>query len=72
MGAGVAPGFEKVRFRDVPVAEFRRFVVVQAEVDAVAYFVECRSKVEVHGRVVHRIAAEDEQGLDLPGVHSGN
>ena len=42
------------------MAEFRRFVVVQAEVDAVADLVERGSKVEIHGRVVHRIAAEDE------------
>ena len=32
IGAGIAPGFELVRLIDVPLAEFRGFVLVEPEV----------------------------------------
>jgi hypothetical protein len=32
VGARVAPGFEEMRFRDLPLAQRRRLIVVEAEV----------------------------------------
>ena len=68
----VAPGLEEVRLRDVPVAELRGLVLVQAEVDPQADLVarERGREVEVGGGIIGRVrppgsAAFDDTAIDV-------
>ena len=60
VGAGVAPGFERMGLRDVPEAARRRLVVVEAEVDAERHLRQRLGEAEVGGRRVGRVAAQDQ------------
>jgi len=58
--------------RQVPRALPRRLVVVEPQTNAVPDFAQGLGELQVDRGVVHRVAAENEQRLDLPGVHVGN
>ena len=86
--AQVAPRFEVVRLRQVPVAAEARLVVVRAEVDREVLeplrparsswtrggdeLVERRVELDVGRGVVDRVAAEHQQHVDVAGVHVGD
>ena len=74
VGAGIAPGFEFVRRADVPLAEFGGFVLIEAVVHAQRNFAVLQSvgEVQIGGRVVGGIAAEDDQQIDFAAVHVGD
>jgi hypothetical protein len=67
--AGVPPALERVRRRDVPVRQVRGFVHVGAVVGDEGDPREALGKPEIDRRGEHRVAAEDHEQLDLPGVH---
>src|SRR2546430_4305414 len=75
-GARIAPGFEVVRFGDMPIAEFGGLVKVRADVDSVLdgltlpLFVKSQlgRKVEIVRCRVDRINAKNEKCFDLPIV----
>ena len=67
---GVAPRFKVVRPREVPVAMLRGLVLVQAQVGRVGDLFQRLSELQVRRCVVHRISAQDQQRLDLSGLHS--
>ncbi len=72
VGPGIAPGFQEMRFGNVPLAQFRGLVGVEPHVDAQLHFRHALGEVEIHGRVVDRIAADDDEGIDFAGVHVGD
>ena len=74
VGAGIAPGFEFVRRVDVPLAEFGGFVLIEAVVHAQRNLAVLQrvGEVQIGGRIVGRIAAEDDQQIDFAGVHVGD
>ena len=63
-----------MRFVDVPVAELRGLVLIEAEVDAHGDFrtLQRVGEVEIGGRVVDRIAAQDDEQVDFAGAHVGD
>src|SRR6267143_2474751 len=77
--ASVAPGFEVMRFGDVPVAKFRSLVKMRAEVNRVLDFLAVRfriefyfgSKIKVVRRGVNRIDAQNQQSLHFAGIDIG-
>ena len=74
VGAGIAPGFEFVRLVHVPVAEFGGFVLIEPVVNAQRDLIalERVGEVEIGGRVVGGIAAEDHQQIDFARAHVGD
>ena len=71
VGAGIAPGFEIVRFGNVPLAKLGGLVAMRAEkhfqIDGIRF--QRRSEFEFGGRVVNRVAAENQQQIDFAGAH---
>ena len=68
-GARVAPGLEKVRARDMPVAQRRGLVEEQARVDHQADLAHRVGEVEIGRRAVRRVRlADDHQHLHAAGV----
>ncbi len=67
--AGIAPGFEKVRLRHVPMAQRRRLIVVQAEMNAQRDLAQRIGELEIHGRGVDRVPTQDDEHFDHSGVH---
>ena len=63
-----------MRFVEVPVAELRGLVLIEAEIDAHRNFrtLESVCEVEIGGRVVYRIAAENDEQVNFSGAHVGN
>ncbi len=61
-----------MRCGDVPLAEFGGFVLIEAVMHAQGNFVALQhvGEVQVGGRVVGRIAAEDDQQIDLAACMS--
>ena len=59
---------------DVPLAEFGGFVLIETVMHAQGSFAafEGVGEVQVGGRVVRRIAAEDHQQIDFARVHVGD
>ena len=74
VGAGIAPGFEFVSRIDVPLAEFGGFVLIEAVVNAQRNFaaLQCVGEIQIGGRIVGRIAAENDQQIDFAAVHVGD
>ena len=72
VAAHIAPLFEEVRFRNLPMTQRRRLIVVQPESNAQLHFVERRREVEVGRGREHRVARHDDQQVDLAGVHVGD
>ena len=64
-GAGVAPRFQVVGLGQMPVALPRRFVLVEAQMDAQRHLLHVLGEAQVGRRGEDRIAAEDHQHLDL-------
>ena len=56
-----------MRLVDVPLAEFGGFVLIEAEMHAQRNLVllSASAKSEIGGRIVGRIAAEDDQHVDF-------
>jgi len=67
--ASVAPRLEEVRPGQAPSAFAPGLVVVQAEVDARPHFRERGGEFEVLRRVVHGVAAEDDERVHGAGFH---
>ena len=68
--ASIAPALERVRVRNVPVAEIRRLVGVETVVDRQADLGELLGELQVRRRGEDRVdPAEDHQHLDLAGIH---
>ena len=74
VGAGVAPGFELVRCVDMPLAEFGGFVLIEAVMDAQGNLAVLKrvGEVEIGGRVVDRVAAENDEQVNFAGTHVGD
>ena len=68
----VAPMLEIVRLVDVPLAERGRLVVVEREVRANRHLLQRIRELQVGGRRVDGIAAEDHEQLHLAAVHVGD
>ena len=66
--AGIAPALQLVRQRQMPVTVERRLSVVQTQMRAEPHLLKPVGKAQIGRRVVHRIAAEDQQRVDRPGV----
>ena len=71
-GARVAPALEKMRLGDVPLAQRRRLVVVQAQLNTERDVVHRVSKSQIDRRAVDRVAADDEEHVDAAGLHVGD
>ncbi len=63
VSAGVAPGFEFVRLIDVPLTKFCGFVLIKPEMNAKRNLAVLQDvgEIEIGGRIVGRIAAENDQ-----------
>ena len=61
-----------MRFRNVPEALHGGLVGIQTEVRFPADLLEGAGEIQIGGRAVDRIAAEDEQRFHLAGVHVGD
>ena len=68
-GAAVAPLFQIMGAVDVPVNVIVGLVLIQAVLYAQRNLVHRIGEAEVRRRVVHRIAAHDDQHVHLAGVH---
>ena len=60
----VAPGFQFVRLRNVPVAQRRGFVFIQPEARAERHLRQNFLEAQIGGRVIDRIAAQNQQRRD--------
>ncbi len=71
--ARVAPRFQVVRGRDVPLAERRGLVPVQAVMDRQPHLPGRQefAELQIRGSRVDRVALEDDQRIDLAGLHVG-
>src|SRR5438105_15066533 len=68
----VAPRFQIMRRRNVPVTNLGGFVVVETQMRAQLHFLQpVEIKPEIYGRVVSRITADDDQRIDSAGVDVG-
>src|SRR5262249_14747285 len=70
-GAAVAPRLERMRLRNVPVAQTRRLVVVSTEVHAERDLLQLVGEREIRRGVEDRVRAEDDEELDLALLHVG-
>src|SRR5229473_4554937 len=78
-GAGIAPRFQVVGFADMPITKLGSLVKMGADVDDVfdlfpiCFWVklEFRREIEIVRRGVNRVDTENQQRLDLAGVHVG-
>ena len=68
-GARIAPRFQVMRFRNMPVAQRRGFIVVEAEMDAQSHFPKTRTELQVRRRGVDRVAADDHKQYDAASIH---
>ena len=70
----IAPGFQIVRFVDVPQAKLSRFVLVKTHVDPEwdLGVLKRIGKTQVGRCIVGRIAAQDQQHVHFPAPHIGN
>ncbi len=77
--ARIAPGFEVVRFGDVPIAKFCSLVEMRAHVDGVLDLLAIRfrvkfyfgSKIEVVWRAINRISTKNQQRFHLAAIDIG-
>ena len=69
VGANVTPGLEEVRLGDVPVTLCGGLVVVEAEVGTQRHLLQRLDELQIRGRRVDRIAAEDQEQADRARVH---
>ncbi len=71
IGAGIAPRFEIVRFGNVPLAKFGGLVAMRTETNLQADGIRFQrgSKFEFGRRVISRIAAENQQQVNLARAH---
>src|SRR5207249_9858179 len=58
-----------MRFRNMPVAQRRGFIVVEAEMDAQSHFPKTRTELQVRRRGVDRVAADDHKQYDAASIH---
>ena len=56
-----------MRCRNVPVAKLGRFILIQTVVDAELHLaaVEYLGKVQIGGRIVNRVAAQNDEQVDF-------
>ena len=67
--APVAPGLQIVGFRHVPVAPGGGLIRVQTCVRAQLHLLQRIQEIQIGGRIVHRVAAENQKRLDRSVVH---
>src|ERR1044072_2275361 len=58
-----------VRLGNMPRAERRGFIKIEAEMNAAFYFREQRLKMKIRGGVIGRISAQDDQALHPAGIN---
>ena len=58
-----------MRGRNVPLAPLARLVVVQAGMNPQRHFQQRPHKIEIRGRVVHRISAKNQQHLHFAAMN---
>src|SRR5437660_686524 len=68
----IAPHFEWVGHRNVPLAQLRGLVVEIPTMHAQPRLLELADEIEVGGRVVGRVDADDDQGIDGARVEVGH
>ncbi len=68
-GAAVAPGFQKVGLRNMPVAVGGGFILFQAEVDAQLDLLQVFGKLKIGWRGEGWISTEHDQEIHLTGRH---
>ncbi len=72
--ACIAPGFEIVRFRYMPMTKFGGLIAMRTEkyfkVDGIRF--QGLGEFKFGGRIVGRIATENQQQINLPGTHVFN
>ncbi len=72
VGARITPGFKVVRFRNMPVDMIASLVVSERKLDVGLHFIHRLHKIEIGGRIVNRIAADNHQHVNFSGVHVSN
>ena len=62
-----------MRLIDVPVTKLGRFILIEAEMHAQRNFIVLQDigEVEIGGRVVNRIAAENDKQIHFPRIDVG-
>ncbi len=68
-GTRVAPGFQVMRFGQMPVALPRRLILKKAQMNAKRHFLHVLAETQIGRRGEHRIAAQDYQHFDAARVH---
>ncbi len=72
VGAGVAPGFQRMRLRHLPVTQLRSLVLVKPDADSEPHFAHRAGKIEIARSGIAGITAENHQHVDIAGVHLAN
>ena len=67
VGASITPGFQKMSLRDMPMAEFRSFIVVETAVNPQRNFQELLCELQIRRRREDGIAVENQQCRYLAG-----
>ena len=68
---GIAPAFEVMRLRHMPLAGGRGFVFVKSETHADRDAGKKIAEAQIGRRIVNRVAAQDEKVLHPAGLHRG-
>ena len=71
VGARIAPGFQEMRFGNMPEGLLRSFVEVRRQVDRRVHILQFVHEIKIVRRIVNRIAAEHEQHIDFAAAHVG-
>ncbi len=71
VAAGVAPGFQEMGLGQMPGTLGRRLVVILCQMDSGGDLLQGGGETEIGRGVVDWVAAENQQGLDLAGLHVG-
>src|ERR1035438_1219417 len=69
ISARITPRLQEVSLRNVPMAEFGSFIVIEAEVNSRLYLEQVFGKVQIGRSVVNRIDPQDEQGINLAALN---
>src|SRR4029453_12461908 len=68
-GARVAPAFQIMRFGNMPMANARRLILVEAEADAHSEFLEAGRKINVGRYIEYRVASNYHEHVDGARFH---
>ena len=68
-GPRVTPTLQLMRLRNVPVALGGSLVIIESQVDAQGNLLKSLRELQIGRCIKNRIAAEDQQDIDIAGVH---